>query len=98
MLDHNPMEACTRGERYEADVPDTLDLADRMSLAINALTNVWYPDEKWALGFVVDLFFCHGPLLAPSEENRFIRYGFCLDFPLPPYYLCRYDQAQTLSG
>ncbi len=21
MLDHNPMETCTRGERYEADVP-----------------------------------------------------------------------------
>ncbi|MDP6439185.1 MAG: glycoside hydrolase family 127 protein [Candidatus Brocadiia bacterium] len=55
MLDHNPMERCTKGERYEADVPDTLDLADRMSLAINALTNVWDPHEKWALGFVVDL-------------------------------------------
>ncbi len=49
MLDHNPMEACTNGDRYEADVPDTLDLADRMALAINALTNAWYPEEKWAL-------------------------------------------------
>jgi hypothetical protein len=66
MLDHNPMEACTRGERYEADVPDTLDLADRMSLAINALTNVWYPDEKWALGFVVDLS-CRPAELYPSH-------------------------------
>ncbi|MDP6106810.1 MAG: glycoside hydrolase family 127 protein [Candidatus Brocadiia bacterium] len=55
MLDHNPMDECTRGERYEADVPDTLDLADRMDLAINALTNVWYPEEKWALGFFVSL-------------------------------------------
>jgi len=25
-----------------------------MALAVNALTNVWYPDEKWALGFIVD--------------------------------------------
>ena len=54
MLDHNPIAKCTIGERYETDVPDTLDLADRMGLAVNALTNVWYPEEKWALGFVVD--------------------------------------------
>ncbi len=51
--DHNPVERCTAGERYEAMVPDTLDLADRMGLAINALTNVWYPDKKWAVGFNV---------------------------------------------
>ncbi len=54
MLNNNPMTKCTAGERYEATVPDTLDLADRMGLAVNALTNVWYPDEKWALGFIVD--------------------------------------------
>lgn len=54
MLDHNPIESCTAGERYDAEAPDTLDLADRMGLAINALTNVWYPDEQWALGFIVD--------------------------------------------
>lgn len=55
MLDHNPIAKCTIGERYEAYVPDTLDLADRMGLAVNALTNVWFPEEKWALGFIVDL-------------------------------------------
>ena len=54
MLNNNPMSNCTVGERYQATVPDTLDLADRMGLAVNALTNVWYPDEKWALGFIVD--------------------------------------------
>ncbi len=54
MLEHNPYAACTVGERYEADVPDTLDLADRMELAVNALTNVWFPDERWGLGFTVD--------------------------------------------
>ena len=59
MLDHNPLAKCTRGERYEAEVPDTLDLADRMGLAINALTNVWYPEERFALGFDVD--FSHKP-------------------------------------
>jgi hypothetical protein len=54
MLSHNPMSANICGHRHTTDMPDTLDLADRMSLAINALTNVWFPDEKWALGFTVD--------------------------------------------
>ncbi len=66
MLDYNPTVKCTIGERYEADVPDTLDLAHRMELAVNALTNVWYPDEKWALGFIVD-FSRHPAALFPSH-------------------------------
>ena len=53
-LSHNPMAHCILGERYEAQVPDTLDLADRMGLAINALTNVFNPDEGWALAFNVE--------------------------------------------
>lgn len=66
-LSHNPFASCTQGERYETDVPDTLDLAARMSLAVNALTNAWYPpEEKLALGFYVD--FSHGqPVLYPSH-------------------------------
>ena len=59
MLDNNPMEKCMAGERYEADVPDTLDLAERMGLAINALSNVWTPDERYSLAFIVD--FSHRP-------------------------------------
>ena len=43
MLDHNPLAASVKGERYEASVPDTLDLADRMGLAVNAMTNVCFP-------------------------------------------------------
>ena len=54
MLDHNPLAASVKGQRYEASVPDTLDLADRMGLAVNALTNVWYPSERYALAFNVD--------------------------------------------
>jgi hypothetical protein len=53
-LDYNPVARCTNGQRYEDMVPDTLDLADRLALAVNALTRVWYPDERWALGFKVD--------------------------------------------
>ncbi|MBC8427737.1 glycoside hydrolase family 127 protein [bacterium] len=66
MLDYNPIAKCTIGERYKADVPDTLDLAGRMGLAVNALTNVWYPEEKWALGFVVD-FSSRPAVLFPSH-------------------------------
>ena len=57
MLDHNPLARAVEGGRYEAMAPDTLDLADRMGLATNALTNVWLPEEKWGLGFVVELEF-----------------------------------------
>ena len=52
-IDYNPTEKCTAGERYEAMVPDTLDLAERMTLAVNALTNVWYPQGKWCICFGV---------------------------------------------
>ena len=30
MLDYNPIARCAIGERYRAEVPDTLDLAERM--------------------------------------------------------------------
>ena len=53
-LDYNPAASSIKGQRYEARVPDTLDLADRMVLAVNALTRVWDPNERWALGFKVD--------------------------------------------
>ncbi len=54
MLGHNPYASCTIGERYHADVPDTLDLAERMRLSVNALTRAWFPEERWALAFNVD--------------------------------------------
>jgi len=66
MLNHNPITKCTAGERYEADVPDTLDLAGRMGLAINALTNVWNPNEKWSLAFNVD-FSCRPAVLTTNH-------------------------------
>ena len=53
-LEHNPTEAVLTGERYEASVPDTLDLAARMALSINALTNQFVPSERWALAFTVN--------------------------------------------
>ena len=42
------------GERYEAEVPDTLDLAERAVLAINALTRVVDPERDYELYFVAE--------------------------------------------
>jgi hypothetical protein len=66
MLDYSPTQNCLQGERAKTLSPDTLDLADRMALAIHALTHVWYPDEKWAQGFLVD-FSQRPPVLYPSH-------------------------------
>jgi hypothetical protein len=66
MLDYHPTRICLQGERTQTFSPDTLDLADRMALAIHALTHVWYPDEKWAQGFLVD-FSQRPPVLYPSH-------------------------------
>ena len=38
MLNYDPTELCLKGERYPTRAPDTLYLADRMGLALNALT------------------------------------------------------------
>jgi hypothetical protein len=53
-LKHIPTEKVLQGNRYHTSFPDTLDLAERMGLAINALTNAFIPEERWALAFEVD--------------------------------------------
>jgi hypothetical protein len=53
-LRYMPSEKTLQGERYRASFPDTLDLVERMRLAINALTNAFIPEERWALAFEVD--------------------------------------------
>ncbi|MBI2844081.1 MAG: glycoside hydrolase family 127 protein [Armatimonadetes bacterium] len=40
------------GKRYESEVPDTLDLADRARLAINCLTGALDPDYGYEMYFV----------------------------------------------
>jgi hypothetical protein len=42
------------GERYEAEVPDTLDLAERAALAINAMTRVVVPEKDYEMCFVTE--------------------------------------------
>ncbi len=68
LLKTNPIEAVLEGERYQASVPDTLDLVARMDLAINALVNAFVPSERWALAFNVD-FSQRPPLLFVNHST-----------------------------
>ncbi len=52
-LKHIPTEATLKGARYSVSAPDTLDVADRLQLSIISLTNRWFPQHRWALGFHV---------------------------------------------
>ena len=90
MLAHNPALKCTDGQRYEAEVPDTVDLADRMELAVNALTNVWFPDESWALGMNVDF----------SQHPPELRVGHVTDayLNIPPKFLEALVVCRLASG
>jgi len=90
VLDYNPIATCTVGGRYEADVPDTLNLAYRMGLAVNALTNVWYPEEKWALGFVVDFSRCRGVLFPSHITDAYLN--------IPPKFLEALVVCRLASG
>ncbi len=44
----HPERLRPQGERYEADVPDTLDLADRARLAVHGLSSFLNPDAQFA--------------------------------------------------
>jgi hypothetical protein len=50
------------GERYEALVPDTLDLAERASLAIHGMTEPTDPQADYEVYWHV-LFRCHPPMM-----------------------------------
>jgi len=43
LLGHIPSRSVLKGKRYFSHVPDTLDLADRLELAIIPATNRYYP-------------------------------------------------------
>ncbi|MDP6439762.1 MAG: glycoside hydrolase family 127 protein [Candidatus Brocadiia bacterium] len=92
MLNHNPMSKCCEGQRYAAEAPDTLDLVDRMALAINALTNVWAPDDRWALGFRVD--FSHRPAVLWTTQIADAHLEMVPEF-LEALLLCRAASGST---
>jgi hypothetical protein len=67
----------TTGENYFADVPDTLDLAERARLALNALTGVLDPDFKFEQYFHVILganppYMWHDTSGRPTNDPKFL--------------------------
>jgi hypothetical protein len=52
LLDQPPSRSVLAGARYKAFVPDTLDLAERLELAIIPATNRYYPEDRWHMGFM----------------------------------------------
>jgi hypothetical protein len=53
LLDHVPSRSVLKGERYMAAVPDTIDLAEMLELAVIPATNRYYPEERWHMGFML---------------------------------------------
>ena len=90
MPDRNPIQNATDGERYETSQPGTLDLAERMSLAVNALTNVWFPEERWALGFIVEAHRQPPALVSSHATDAFLN--------IPPKFLEALALCRLASG
>ncbi len=55
------------GERYEAEIPDTLELADRAALCINAITRMLNPEYAYAQYSYADL--RHNPPFLTMEAG-----------------------------
>ncbi|MAG35295.1 MAG: hypothetical protein CL878_03475 [Dehalococcoidia bacterium] len=56
------------GQRYEALVPDTLDIQERAALAVNGLTGPTDPDKDYLLYFRV-LFSAHPPMMRHETSD-----------------------------
>lgn len=69
-----------KGERYEALVPDTLDIAERSRLAINGLTGPTDPDADHEIYWWVD-FFQH-PTVMQHDHNDHVQVKFWEALPL----------------
>ena len=55
LLGYTPSSSIIEGKRYKAYSPDTLDLAERLELAIIPATNRYYTEERWHMGFLTFL-------------------------------------------
>ena len=80
------------GERYEAEVPDTLDLAERAAMAINALTRCVDPDMDYRMYFTVH-FARRPPLLGHQQVSDACDAKFLEALPLD-----RWASGSTLNA
>jgi hypothetical protein len=70
------------GERYEDTIPDTLDIAGRSELAINALTAITDPDAEYEVYWQTELF--RNPAVMMHDHNDWVQSveGFMEALPL----------------
>jgi hypothetical protein len=70
------------GERYEDTIPDTLDLAHRIELAINALTGITDPSAEYEVYWQTELF--RNPAVMMHDHNDWVQSveGFMEALPL----------------
>ena len=70
------------GQRYEDSIPDTLDIASRCELAINALTGITDPDADYEVYWEVELF--RNPPTMMHDHNDWVQSveGFMEALPL----------------
>lgn len=78
------------GISYQVKNPNTLDLAERLTLAINALTRAWIPEENWALAFNVDM--------AQKPPRLFINHSTDAYLNIPPKFLAALALSREGSG
>ncbi len=71
-----------RGERYEDSIPDTLDIAHRAELAINALTGITDADAEYEVYWQAELF--RNPAVMMHDHNDWVQSveGFMEALPL----------------
>ena len=68
------------GERYEASVPDTLDLQERATLAVNVLTEVTDPDADYEMYWLT--FLNHNPVIMQHDFSDHCQCKFMEALPL----------------
>ncbi|MBI2841969.1 MAG: glycoside hydrolase family 127 protein [Armatimonadetes bacterium] len=69
-----------KGKRYEAQVPDTLDMADRAALGINGLVGVTDPDADYEIYWIA-AFQCNPPHMV-HDFNDHVQIKFMEALPL----------------
>ena len=78
------------GISYQQITPNTLDLAERLSLAINALTRAWIPEENWALAFNIDM--------SQKPSRLYINHSTDAYLNIPPKFLAALALSREGSG
>jgi len=69
----SPQDLMPQGDRYEAEIPETLDLAERASIAVAGLTN--FLDSRNNYGEFGHGFFCTNPACMVVDHGQHQNWG-----------------------